>query len=474
MRGAFFLVWNEIMPARPNSLAARDGAYHFHGYTNALKNEQEGGFVVIRGDGPFVYTEDEREYFDGLSGLWCASLGFGPQPRLVAAATKQMETLPFYHSFTQKVAAPVVELAEKLVQLAPVPMSKAYFCNSGSEANDTAVKMIWYFNNALGRPQKKKIIARVKAYHGVTVAAASLTGLPALHNQFDLPIAGILRTDCPHYYRFGAAGESEEAFATRCAANLEKLILSEGADTIAAMFAEPVQGAGGVIIPAKTYWDKITAILRKYDILLVADEVICGFGRTGNWWGSQTFGLQPDILTTAKQLSAGQLPIAAILINQRVYEVLRDQSNKLGGFAHGLTYSGHPVAAAVALETLKIYEDLDIVERVRALAPHFSREMMAYADHPLVGEVRVTGLVGAIELVKDKATHESFDAALAVGPTLVNKYAHEHGLIIRPVADSACFCPPLICSEAQISDMFRRYGKALNDTYDWLKREGHA
>lgn len=462
------------MSARPNSLAARDGAYHFHGYTNALKNEQEGGFVVVRGDGPFVYTEEGKEYLDGLSALWCSALGYGPQPRLVEAAKKQMETLPFYHSFTQKVAAPAVELAEKLVSLAPVPMSKAYFCNSGSEANDTAVKMIWYFNNALGRPQKKKIISRVKAYHGVTVAAASLTGLPALHNQFDLPIAGILRTDCPHHYRFGAAGESEEDFATRCADNLEKLILAEGPETIAAMFAEPVQGAGGVIIPAKTYWQKVTAVLRKYDVLLVADEVICGFGRTGNYWGSQTFGMQPDIMTTAKQLSAGQLPIAGILINQRVYEVLRDQSNKLGGFAHGFTYSAHPVTSAVALETLKIYDDLDIVERVRALAPHFRREMMAFSDHPLVGEVRAVGLVGAIELVKNKETHESFDPALAVGPTLVNKFAHEHGLIIRPVIDSACFCPPLTCTEGEISEMFRRYGKALDDTHQWLKREGHA
>jgi 4-aminobutyrate--pyruvate transaminase len=352
-------------------------------------------------------------------------------------------------------------------------MSKAYFCNSGSEANDTAVKMIWYLNNALGRPQKKKIIARVKAYHGVTVAAASLTGLPALHNDFDLPIAGILRTDCPHYYRFGEAGESEEAFATRCADNLERLILAEGAETIAAFFAEPVQGAGGVVIPAKTYWEKITAVLKKYDVLLVADEVICGFGRTGNWWGTQTFGLQPDIITTAKQLSAGQLPIAAILINQRVFEALRDNSNKHGGFAHGLTYSGHPVASAVALETLKIYEDLRIVDHVRSIAPHFAREMDAFSDHPLVGEVRKVGLVGAIELVKDKKTHASFDPKLAVGPTLV-KFAHEHGLIVRPVIDSLCFCPPMVSTEAQLTDMFGRFGRALKDTHDWLKREGHV
>ena len=284
------------------------------------------------------------------------------------------------------VARRSVELAERLAAIAPPPITRAYFCNSGSEAIDTAIKLIWYYNNARGLPAKKKIIARVKAYHGVTVAAASLTGLPALHNEFDLPIAGILRTDCPHYYRFGEKGESEEAFATRCADNLERLILAEGPDTVAALFAEPVQGAGGVIIPAKTYWEKINAVLKKYDVLLVADEVICGFGRTGNWWGTQTFGLKPDIITSAKQLSAGQLPIAAILINQRVYEVLRDNSNKLGGFAHGLTYSGHPVSSAVALETIKIYEDERIVDirqqvhnRARQLIEEHSDKMHAMA-----------------------------------------------------------------------------------------------
>ncbi len=333
-------------------------------------------------------------------------------------------------------AAPTVELAEKLVSMAPVPMSKAYFCNSGSEANDTAMKMVWYLNNALGRPQKKKIISRAKAYHGVTIAAGSLTGLPAIHADFDLPIAGILRTDCPHFYRFGAPEESEAEFATRCADNLEQLILAEGPDTIAAMFAEPVQGAGGVIIPADTYWAKITPILKKYDILLVADEVICGFGRTGNWWGTQTFGMQPDIITTAKQLSAGQAPISGILINQFVNEGLRDHSNRLGSFAHGLTYSGHPVSAAIALEVLRIYEDLKIVDHVQQVAPHFSRTINAFAEHPLVGEARHVGLVGAIELVRNKGNHESFDPKLAVGPTLI-RTAHEHGVIRQWVTRSA-------------------------------------
>jgi 4-aminobutyrate--pyruvate transaminase len=443
-----------------------------HGYTNALKNEKEGGFVVTRGKGIYVYDEDGKEYLDGMAALWCSGLGFGEEPRLTQAAVKQMQALPFYHTFTQKVSAVTVELAEKLVNLAPVPMSKAFFANSGSEANDTVVKMIWYMNNALGRPQKKKIIARTKAYHGVTVAAASLTGLPGLHIDFDLPIAGILRTDCPHHYRFGNAGETEEAFATRCAENLEKLILSEGPETIAAMFAEPVMGAGGVIVPPKTYFAKIQAVLKKYDILLVADEVICGFGRTGNFWGSQTMGMSPDIMTMAKQLSAGVLPISAILINQKVYEVLRDNSAKNGVFGHGITYSGHPVCAAVALETIKIYEERKIVDRVRDLAPIFLQELQRFRDHPLVGECRGVGLVGAIELVKDKATRQSFDASLAVGPNLV-RIAHDHGLIIRAVGDSLAFCPPMIITEAELVDMFRRFDRALADTAAWLQRDGH-
>jgi len=460
------------MTPRPNSLAAKDAAFHFHGYTNALKNETEGGFVVTHGKGVFVYDEDGKEYMDGLAGLWCAALGFGEEPRLTEAAVKQMKALPFYHTFTQKTSAVTVELAEKLVNMAPVPMSKAYFCNSGSEANDTVIKVVRYLNNGLGRPQKKKLISRVKAYHGVTVASGSLTGLPAIHKDFDLPMAGVLHTDCPHYYRFGQAGESEEAFATRCAENLEKLILAEGPDTIAAMFAEPVMGAGGVIIPPKTYWEKIQAVLKRYDVLLVADEVICGFGRTGNAWGSITFGMKPDIMTMAKQLSAGFLPIAAIMVNQRVYEGLRDNSAKNISFAHGITYSGHPVSSAVALETLKIYEERKIFDRVRALSPHFLKRLNSFADHPLVGECRGVGLIGAIELVKDKKTRQSFDATLMVGANLV-RMAHDHGLIIRPVADSLAFCPPMIATEAEIDSLFDRFAKALEDTQAWLKQGGH-
>jgi 4-aminobutyrate--pyruvate transaminase len=460
---------------KPNSFAARDAQYHLHGYTNALKNEKDGGFVVVRGEGPFVYDENDKEYLDGLSGLWCAALGFGKEQRIIDAAVRQMEALPYYHTFTQKAPAVTVELAEKLVNLASqaVPMSKAYFCNSGSEANDTAIKMIWYFNNAVGRPQKKKIIARVKGYHGVTVASGSLTGLPLVHKDFDLPIANVLHTECPHYYRFSKPGESEEDFATRMAESLEALIQREGPDTIAAMFAEPVMGAGGVLTPPKTYWEKIQKVLKKHDILLVADEVICGFMRTGNQWGSQTYGMKPDIMTMAKQLSAAQMPIAAVLISQRVYEGIRDNSGKHGTFGHGITYSGHPIAAAVALETQKIYEERKILDHVRAISPVFLEELRSFADHPLVGEVRGVGLIGALELVKDKKTREGFDPSLAVGPNLI-RIAHDHGVILRPVADSICFCPPLICTEGQIREMFARFRKALAETQEWLKSQAVA
>jgi 4-aminobutyrate--pyruvate transaminase len=456
-------------------MAARDSAFHFHGYTNAQKNEKEGGFVVVRGEGPYIYDEDGKQYLDGLAGLWNASLGFGKEQRLIDAAVKQMEVLPYYHTFSQKAPAVTVELAEKLVGLASqaAPMSKAYFCNSGSEANDTVIKMVWYYNNALGRPQKKKIVSRLKGYHGVTVAAGSLTGLPLIQKDFDLPIKNILHTECPHYYRFGKTGETEEQFATRMAESLEALIAREGADTIAAFIAEPIQGAGGVILPPKTYWDKIQPILKKHDILLIADEVICGFCRTGNWWGSQTFGIKPDIMSMAKQLSAGQMPIAAVLINQRVYEVLRDQSARNGAFGQGITYSGHPVSSAVALETIKIYEDRKILDHVRALSPLFMSELRSFADHPLVGEVRGTGLIGALELVKDKKTHESFDPALAVGPNVI-RIGHENGVILRPVVDSICFCPPMICTEADIREMFSRFRKTLAEAEKWLKTQAVA
>jgi len=304
---------NKITPPRGNSAASRDIASLLHPYTHLRKHQEQGPVIITEGKGVYVKDDTGKSYIEGLAGLWCTSLGFGEE-RLVEAAAAQMRKLPFYHVFAHKSHDVGIDLAERLLAMLPVKMSKVFFNNSGSEANDTAVKMVWYYNNALGRHRKKKIIARVKGYHGVTVAAASLTGLPNNHLDFDLPIANIRHADCPHFYRYGKKGESEEDFATRMAESLEAQILREGPDTVAAFIAEPIMGAGGVILPPKTYFEKIQAVLKKYDVLMIADEVICGFGRTGNMFGSETFGVKPDIMTMAKALSSAYLPISATII----------------------------------------------------------------------------------------------------------------------------------------------------------------
>ncbi|MBV8914276.1 MAG: aminotransferase class III-fold pyridoxal phosphate-dependent enzyme, partial [Acetobacteraceae bacterium] len=301
-----------MSPPRANSAAARDIAHVLHPYTDLKAHQEQGPMIITRGEGVRVYDDAGKDYIESIAGLWCASLGFSNE-RLAKAAYEQMRKLPFYHAFTAKSHEPMIDLSEKLLSVAPVPMSKAFFANSGSEANDQAIKMVWYYNNALGRTAKKKIVGRIKGYHGITIGAGSITGLPNNHRSFDIPLPGFIHTMTPHYYHGAQEGESEEAFATRCAEELEKLILAEGPDTVAAMFAEPVMGAGGVIVPPRTYFEKIQAVLRKYDVLLVADEVICGFGRTGNYWGSQTFGLEPDLLTCAKALSSSYLPISAVM-----------------------------------------------------------------------------------------------------------------------------------------------------------------
>ncbi len=365
-----------------------------------------------------------------------------------------------------------MELAEKLLALAPEPMGKVFFASSGSEAVDTALKLVWYLNNARGRPLKKKVIARDKAYHGSTIAAASLTGLPANHADFDLPIAGILHTACPHHYRFALPGESEDAFATRLADELDQLIQAEGPGTVAAFIAEPVMGAGGVLVPPATYFAKIQAVLKKHDVLMIADEVICGFGRTGNMWGSQTYHIKPDMMTMAKALSSAYLPISALMISDEIFQELVQQSGKLGIFGHGFTYGGHPVACAVALETLKIYEDRDILGHVQSVAPALQDGLAALADHPLVGEVRGVGLVGALELVRDKDTHESFGKDANLGTNVV-KLMREQGLIGRNMGDTIAFSPPLIITDGELRDMLARTTKALDLAYEGLCADGH-
>jgi 4-aminobutyrate--pyruvate transaminase len=448
--------------------ARQDIASHLHPYTNLARHEEVGPLVLTHGKGIYVYDERGTEYIEGLAGLWCASLGFGEE-ELVSAALEQMRKLPFYHTFSHKSHPPAIELAERLKAVAPVPMSKVFLANSGSEANDTVVKLLWYYNNSRGRPEKKKIISRIKAYHGVTVAAASLTGLPLNHRDFDLPIARILHTDCPHHYRFAQPGESEEDFATRLAASLEQLILAEGADTVAAFIAEPIMGAGGVIVPPRTYFEKVQAVLRRHDVLMVADEVICGFGRTGNFWGSQTFGIRPDILTCSKALTSGYLPMAAVLISEAIYEGLREESRKIGMFSHGFTQSGNPTCAAVAVKTMELMERRNVVEHVRGVAPRLQEGLRRFADHPLVGEVRGVGLIGGIELVADKASRKPFDPTQRVGAYCAER-AQAHGLILRPMLDTIGFCPPLIIEGGQIDALLERFGEALNETHAWVRK----
>ena len=457
------------MTHAPNSLAARDIAYLVHPYTNLRVHEKQGPLVITKGKGVYVEDDDGKRYIEGMAGLWCTALGFD-NPRLVEAAKRQMEVMPYSHQFAHRSTVPSIELGEKLLGMVPDSLSKVWFVNSGSEAIDTAIKLIWYYNNAKDRPEKKKIISRKRAYHGITLAAGHLTALEYARKGFDLPMAErFLTITTPSYYRDGQDGESEEEFTDRLAKELEDLIVEHGPDTVAAYFAEPVQGAGGVIVPPDSYFPKIMPILKKYDVLFVADEVICGFCRTGQMFGSDTYGIKPDLMTVAKQLSSAYLPIAGLLMSDAFYQALADRSAELGTIGMGYTYGGHPVAAAVALETLKIYEEEDMLGHVQAVAPHFMRRLKAMEQHPLVGEARGVGLIGAVEIVKDKATKEQFPPA-AKAALQVAAACLPHGLILRGLPmDGVGVCPPLVIDEAEIDLLFDRLWSGLDDAMDKLR-----
>ncbi|GHC93810.1 aspartate aminotransferase family protein [Pseudorhodoferax aquiterrae] len=456
------------MAKDPMSTGEKDVATHLHSYTNLAALPQTPPLVIVGGDGIHVVDDQGKRYVEGMSGLWCASLGFSNK-RLAAAGAKALDTLPYYHTFNQRTNVAVADLAEKLLALAPAPMARVFFANSGSEANDSAVKMVWYYHNAIGKPHKKKIIARRNAYHGVTVAAASLGGLDGNHRDFDLPIATapaarFLHVDCPHHYRYAEPGETEQDFSTRLAKQLEERILAEGPDTVAAFIAEPVMGAGGVLVPPAGYFEKVQAVLRKYEVLMIADEVICGFGRTGNMFGSTTFGIQPDILSCAKALSSGYVPISAVMVNDKVHSAIAAHSGKLGSFGHGYTYSGHPVACAVALETLQVYEDEKLIDHVQALAPAFQAGLQSFAERRWVGNVRGVGLIGAIELMADKAARTPFAADKKAGYRFA-ALALDEGLIVRAMGDSIGLCPPLVITAAELADLFARLTRAM-DRFD--------
>ena len=396
-----------------------------------------------------------------------STLGFSASERIAQVAYDQLRKLGYYHTYRHRAHEASIDLAEKLIQIAPVPMSKVLFQCSGSEANDTAIKLAWYYQAAMGRQQKHKIIGRRNGYHGNTVAAVSVSGKPDMHADFNLPLPMMRHTEFPHYYRQHAEGESEEAFASRMAEALDALIVAEGADTVAAFFAEPVMGAGGAILPPNTYFDKIQAVLRNHDVLFVADEVICGFGRTGNWWGSNTFNLAPDMLTCAKALSAAYQPISAVLINEKMHQAMLSQSDKLGSFAHGYTHSGHPVATAVALEVLKIYEEMDINARARRLGRRMLEGLNKFADHPLVGHIAGVGLIAGIELVLDKRTRAGYAPAGRAGK-IVDAIGHEHGLVLRVIGDRIAFAPPFVINEGEIDEMLTGVGRTLDAAYRQL------
>ncbi|TXM64464.1 aminotransferase [Methylobacterium sp. WL120] len=454
-----------------SNLAVRDVETLIHPYTNLDAHRSAGPLVLERGDGVHVYDTEGRPYIEGMAGLWCTALGYS-NGELVEAAREQMAKLPFTHLFSGRSHDPAIELAEVLKELMPVPTSKIFFTSSGSEANDTQVKLAWYLNNALGRPKKKKIIGRQRGYHGVTIATASMTGLPANHTDWDLPLPGFHHVGCPHFYRFAEPGETEAAFSQRLADELEATILREGPETVAAFIAEPVMGAGGAIVPPEGYFAAIQAVLARYEVRFIADEVICGFGRLGTWFGSEALGMRPDTLSFAKALTSGYVPLGGVSVDEPLYEAMRAQSRKIGTFGHGTTYSGHPVACAVALKTIEIYKRERIVEGVAAKAPHFQARLSRLAEHPIVGEARGLGLIGGLEIVADKASRRQYEPKAGVAARCV-AFAQAEGLIVRfLMGDRIAVCPPLIITADEIDDLFDRLTRALDRTADWIRAEG--
>jgi 4-aminobutyrate--pyruvate transaminase len=417
--------------------------------TNFKITEQ---MIVDRGEGVYIYDSEGKQYLEGMAGLWCTGLGYNNR-ELIDTISDQLSKLSFSHMFGGKAHQPGIDLADKLASMVPVQDARVFFGNSGSDANDTHIKLLRYYFNAIGKPEKRKIITRERAYHGVTVAAGSLTSLPANLAHFDAPLEalGILRTDHPHYYRGGNAGETEAEFVERITANLEQLILREGPETIAAFIAEPITGASGVIVPPAGYYEEVQAILERHDILFWADEVITGFGRTGKLFGCETMNIhQPAQMTFAKQLSSAYYPISASVVRGDIYEAMVEPSAEVGVFGHGYTYSGHPVACAAGLKTLEIYERDGLYEHAAEMGEYLQSRLAPLRDHDRVGEVRGAGLLAAVELVEDQASRQP-DAALAKRAT---QLCQDNGLIVRNVAGCAlAMCPPLIISREQVDEL---------------------
>jgi putrescine aminotransferase len=446
---------------------ALDAAHYIHPFTDHAALSKKGTRVITRAEGVYLYESGGRRILDGMSGLWCVNLGYGRR-ELADAAFKQMQELPYYNSFFQVAHPPAIELARLLSEVTPPQFKHVFFTGSGSEANDTVVRTVRHYWNVLGQPQRTVIISRHNAYHGSTMAGASLGGMKPMHEQGGLPIPGIVHIRQPYWFAEG--GElSPEEFGLVAARALEEKILEIGPDKVAAFIGEPIQGAGGVIIPPSTYWPEIQRIVDKYGILLVADEVICGFGRTGRWFGSEYFGIRPDLMSIAKGLSSGYLPIGGVMVGDRVAEVM---TAKAGEFNHGFTYSGHPVACAVACAAINILREERIVERVNDdLAPYLQRRWQELASHPLVGEARSVGLIGALELVKDKAKRQAFADPGEVG-VICRDLCIANGLVMRAVRDTMIVAPPLVITHAQIDELVEKARLALDQTRDTLAKQG--
>ena len=445
-----------------NSVRFNDAAVHLHSQTDPRLHEDRGPLVLVEGDGAWVVDDAGQRYVEGMAGLWCASLGFNDR-RLADAAHRQLSRLSTYHTFNHRSNDACIGLVEAIAELSPIRNPHVFLANSGSEANDTMVKLAWYYNAARGRPGKRRIISRDGAFHGSTVMGAALSGLPHMHRSFNLPTSDVLYAAQPHYHRFADPGEEEDAYATRLAEDLEELILREGADTIAAMIAEPVMGAGGVVIPPAGYFPKIQAVLRRHDILLLSDEVICGFGRTGQWFGCETFGFEPDMIAVAKGLSSGAVPIAAVIVGPDVYAGIADEAHRIGTFGHGFTYSGHPVSAAVASEALRIYREMDVPAVASRLGAHLQGALAeALADHPLIGEIRGVGFLAGVAIVADPGSGKPFDPALRMGAR-VERRCLAHGAIVRNMGDQIALCPPYVISPADIDQLVARLRRALDD-----------
>jgi len=436
-----------------------DASHHLHPFTDHKELREAGSRIITRADGPYIYDSEGNELLDGMAGLWCVAVGYG-RDELADAAYKQMKELPYYNSFFKCSTPTPVLLSQKLVEIAPEGISQVFYGSSGSEANDTAVRLVRHYWALEGKPEKNRIISRKNAYHGSTVAGTSLGGMEAMHKQLGGAVPNIVHVMMPYAYELALPGESDHDFGLRAAKAVEDAILEAGADKVAAFIGEPIMGAGGVKIPPMSYWPEVERICRKYDVLLMLDEVITGYGRTGEWFAAQSFGIRPDTITTAKALTSGYQPLSALLVGDRIASTLVEKG---GEFAHGYTYSGHPVACAVALANIDIIAREGLVERVKNdTGPYFAQALgERIADHPLVGEVRSFGLMGAIEIVKDKATKERFSPSGSAA-VVVRDHAIDNGLMMRATGDTMILSPPLIWTRDTIDMACERIRKALD------------